>query len=1416
MDKLHVGFDVGSTTIKIVVVDKNYKIVFSKYRRHYSDIKESVKELVQEIYEKYSDSIITINVSGSAGLAISDILHVPFVQEVISCSTAVEQLAPKTDVAIELGGEDAKIIYFTNGVEQRMNGTCAGGTGAFIDQMASLLKTDPQGLNELAKDYENIYPIAARCGVFAKSDIQPLLNEGARKEDLAVSIFQSIVTQTISNLACGRPIKGNVAFLGGPLYFLSELRKRFIETLNLNEEQIIFPDNSHYFIAIGAAIGSIDNDSMTMEELYHRLGELDKTSEYQVKRMRPLFHDENEYEEFKKRHQNESIPTKDISEYFGKCYLGIDAGSTTTKVILMGENEEILYSYYSSNEGLPLQKVIEVLKDIYSKLPNEAIIVKSAVTGYGEGLIKSALKIDIGEIETVAHYKAAEKFLKGVEFILDIGGQDMKCMKVKNGVIESIMLNEACSSGCGSFIETFAKSLKLSVEDFSSKALFAKEPVDLGSRCTVFMNSRVKQAQKEGATIGDISAGLSYSLINNALQKVIKIKNPEDMGEKIIVQGGTFYNDAVLRSFELISQRQVVRPEIAGMMGAYGCALIAKERYNENEVSSILTEDRLNSFRREIHHKRCGLCVNNCLLTINKFQDGSSFVSGNRCERGSGKSHVKNNLPNLYQYKLKRLFSYKPLSKDKARAVIGIPRVMNIYQNYPLWFTFLTELGFRVILSPTSNKKIYEKGMETIPSESACYPAKIVHGHIMSLIEKQVDMIFYPCIFYEKKEFASSDNNLNCAIVISYPEVIKNNMRIIKEKDVDYLDPFLTLDNKNALGKVLYETFSKYGINKNQVDRALEIAWNENETFKEDIRKKGEETLEYLQENGKKGIVLCGRPYHIDQEINHGIPELINNLGMAVLTEDSIAHLGKINNPLRVVDQWTYHSRTYRAASFVATTDYLELVQLNSFGCGLDAIATDMVAEILGNNNKLYTLIKIDEVNNLGAARIRLRSLKAAMDEREKNQIKPMHVKEFYERKIFTSKMRKTHTILAPQLSPIHFELLERAINSCGYNFKILPHVNEKVLKEGLKYVNNDTCYPSIIIVGQILCALKYGDYDKDNISVIISQTGGVCRATNYISIIKKALQDAGFGNIPVLSINAVGLEKNPGFKLSLNMINRMLMAILYGDLFMQLIYRTRPYEKIIGSTTKLHNKWKKVCIENIINDNKIKPNIIKGIVNDFDKIPLYNIKKPRIGLTGEIFVKFNPFSNNHIVNMIENEGGEAVVPDLIDFFLYSVYNSKFKSRYLGKSKVTAIGSGIAIKYVEAFRKYQREALENSNRFFNSRTIGQLAKGAENILSLGNHAGEGWFLTAEMVELLENGVNNIICMQPFACLPNHVTGKGMLRAVKEKYPQANLLTVDYDPGASEVNQLNRIKLMLAVAFKELKKDSENLAKIKKI
>ncbi|MGH4138954.1 acyl-CoA dehydratase activase-related protein [Clostridium sp.] len=1407
---LHVGLDVGSTTVKIVVLNQQEKIIYSKYQRHFSDIKSTIADLLSEAFSNFKECNITIMVTGSGGLALSKWLNIEFIQEVIASTYAIENIIPRTNVAIELGGEDAKIIYFDGGIDQRMNGTCAGGTGAFIDQMASLLQTDATGLNELAKGYKTIYPIAARCGVFAKTDIQPLLNEGAAKEDIAVSIFQAVVNQTISGLACGKPIKGNVAFLGGPLFFLSELRQRFISTLKLTGDEIIFPENSQLFVALGAAMASKDKHIISFEELNKQLPKLKEASNQEVQRLRPLFLDEEELEVFNKRQSQYKVARRELKDYKGNCFLGIDAGSTTTKATLIDEDGALLYSYYGSNEGNPLTMVRKILKNIYTILPVGAIIRNSAVTGYGEGLIMAALKVDIGEIETIAHYKAAEFFLPGADFILDIGGQDMKCLKIKDGVIDSIMLNEACSSGCGSFIETFANSLNMEVEDFATVALSSKSPVDLGSRCTVFMNSRVKQVQKEGASVGDISAGLSYSVIKNALLKVIKIRDPKEMGKKIIVQGGTFYNDAVLRAFELISGREAVRPDIAGLMGAFGAALIAKERNEENKISTLLTLEQLDSFVVETSMGRCKQCANQCVLTINKFDNEREFISGNRCEKALGLSHNKEEIPNLYDYKYKRIFNYIPLKKEDAiRGVIGIPRVLNIYENYPFWFTFFTTLGFRVELSQRSSKQIYEMGIDTIPSESACYPAKIVHGHIMSLINKGIDTIFYPCIPYEKKEQPGADDHYNCPIVTSYPEVIKNNMDILKERNIVFLSPFISLDNNKKLILRLADEFASFGIEKSEIVTAVKKAWDETDKVKLDIQNKGEEVIEYIRRTGKKGIVLAGRPYHIDPEINHGIPSVITDFDMPVLTEDSVAHLGVVERPLRVVDQWVYHSRLYAAASFVAKEPNIELIQLNSFGCGLDAVTTDQVQEILSNNGKIYTTLKIDEGNNLGAAKIRIRSLKAALNERDKNGTLPKKIELVHDRLIFTKEMRKKHTILSPQMSPIHFQFIQEAFNSSGYNLEILPSVDTQAVEEGLKYVNNDACYPTIIVVGQIIAALKSGKYDIGNTSVIISQTGGGCRATNYIGFLRKALKEAGFPNVPVVSLNAAGLESNPGFKFSHSLVKKSIMSLVYGDLLMKVLYKVRPYERILGSANLLYEKWVKICKESVIKgkSQEFKYNI-SAIVADFDNLELKNVSKPQIGLVGEILVKFHPTANNNIINVIESEGGEAVMPGLIDFFLYCAFDANFKHDYLGKSKKDQILNNIAITYIESFRKHMKSVLGNSKRFHAPKTIRELAAGASPILSLGNQTGEGWFLTGEMVELIESGTKNIVCMQPFACLPNHVTGKGMIKELKRRYPGANITAIDYDPGASEVNQINRIKLMMAVALKNLNTDIE--------
>lgn len=1397
--------DVGSTTVKLVVLDKNDNLIYSKYQRHFSDIRKTIFELVSQTYDSFKDENITVMVTGSGGISLSQWLGLPFIQEVIASTEAIEKYIPHTDVVIELGGEDAKITYFDGGVDQRMNGTCAGGTGAFIDQMASLLQTDAAGLNELAKGYRVIYPIAARCGVFAKTDIQPLLNEGAAREDIAASVFQSVVNQTISGLACGKPIRGNVAFLGGPLYYLSELRKRFIETLGLSDEQVVFPENSQLFVAIGAALASKHERVTAFKALKGKLPVLNEVSVQEVERLRPLFFNREEMEEFRSRHAKNSVKRRDLGTFKGRCFLGIDAGSTTTKAALIDGEGALLYSYYGSNAGSPLNSTIKILRQLYSIMPPETVIANSAVTGYGEALIKSALCVDIGEIETIAHYQAAESFLPGVEFILDIGGQDMKCLKVKNGVIDSIMLNEACSSGCGSFIETFAHSLNMSVDEFAREALMAKKPVDLGSRCTVFMNSRVKQAQKEGASVGDISAGLSYSVIKNALLKVIKIRDPKELGEKIIVQGGTFYNDAVLRSFELISGREAVRPDIAGLMGAYGAALIARNRYNEGHESTLLKPDRLDSFSTDINMRRCGLCGNNCLLTINRFYDGREFISGNRCEKGADLEKRNEDIPNLYDYKYRRVFGYTPLSeKDAARGTVGIPRVLNIYENYPFWFVFFTELKFRVELSPRSSKKIYELGIETMPSESVCYPAKLVHGHIISLINKGVKLIFYPCLPYERKEQQQADNHYNCPIVTSYSEVIKNNMDILREKNIRFMNPFLPYHNKNGLAERLYQELKDFKVSRREVIQAVEKAWLEAEKVKQDIRKKGEEVLQYLSDTGRKGIVLAGRPYHIDPEINHGIPNIITGFGMAVLTEDSVAHLGDVERPLRVVDQWMYHSRLYAAASFVRMQDNLELIQLNSFGCGLDAVTADQVQEILQGHEKIYTALKIDEGNNLGAARIRIRSLYAAMEERGRSGFKARKAYSLPGRVLFTEEMKIRHTILAPQMSPIHFQFLEEAFRVSGYKLEVLPSVDKKAVDEGLKYVNNDACYPSIIVTGQLIEALKSGRYDLNNTSVMISQTGGGCRATNYIGFIRKALKDAGFSHVPVISLNALGMEKNPGFIITPALINRCMIALIYGDLLMRVLYRVRPYEKIKGSANLLYESWAEKCKESVRSGKyKVFKEYVHKIVEDFDNIEINSIKKPRVGLVGEILVKFHPTANNSIVDIVEKEGAEAVMLDLTDFLLYCAYDGVFKYKYLsGSLKSMLIKNGV-ITGIEYYRKEMKKALKQSRRFEPPCTIYELAEGASGILSLGNQTGEGWFLTAEMIELIHSGAKNIVCMQPFACLPNHVTGKGMIKELKRRYPDANIIAVDYDPGASEVNQLNRIKLMLSVAFRNL-------------
>ncbi|MCI1978634.1 MAG: acyl-CoA dehydratase activase-related protein [Bifidobacteriaceae bacterium] len=1533
---LRVGLDVGSTTVKAVVLkdvegsDKP-ETIFSDYRRHHANVRATAADLIEDIHKLLiaqgnADAPVHLAITGSGGLGLADSLHVQFIQEVIAETEAIQTDYPQADVIIELGGEDAKITYLKPTPEQRMNGSCAGGTGAFIDQMATLLNTDAAGLNDYAKNATTLYPIASRCGVFAKSDLQPLINDGAAKEDLAASIFNAVSTQTIAGLACGRPVKGTVVFLGGPLFFMSELREAFRHTLEGVTDTFITPKDAHLAVAYGAALlaGSQEGENtdgleaVTCAEILTELQVL-STVKANIASMRPLFKTPKEREDFDRRHGREQVTVGTLEGAKGPHFLGIDAGSTTIKAALVNDDQEIVWSSYATNQGSPLTGAAEIIKKITAELPSEAYIARSCATGYGEGLITAGLHLDEGEVETMAHYRGAEVVSPGVTSVIDIGGQDMKYLAVTDGVIDSIAVNEACSSGCGSFLQTFAQSMGLSIEEFTQAALRSTNPVDLGSRCTVFMNSSVKQAQKEGATIEDIAAGLCYSVVRNALYKVIKLRDSGDLGSTVVVQGGTFLNDAVLRAFELLTNLEVTRPNIAGLMGAYGAALTARMHYGNLEedeagessahaprVSNVLTGEALEHLSMTTSRDVCKLCQNHCKLTITTFEDSTRYVTGNRCERGGDRNKKKSTLPNLYDYKYKRAFGFRRLTEKKAtRGDIGIPRVLNMYENYPFWFTLLTKLGFRVMISKRSSHEVFEKGIDTIASENICYPAKMVHGHIRTLLEKGVKTIFYPCVSYEENFVDEADNNYNCPIVANYPMVIGANMPDLREPGIRYMHPYFNLANREIMADRIVEEFAWANVSHEEAEAAVQAAYAEAKLFRKDVQNEGLRALAYMREHNVRGIVLAGRPYHIDPEINHGIPETINTLGMAVLSEDSISELapkeipnlsgftpdgelpsrekdadgfrktagttkdGKKRIPLRVMNQWAYHSRLYAAARFVAEYPGLELVQLNSFGCGLDAITTDQVQEILADKQDVYTTLKIDEVTNLGAAKIRLRSLKAAVEERERNahaatiydavnnisaladvreggtgkssgmgsgQARGSHMEhttstlsKYANPPTFTKEMQKEgYTVLAPQMSPIHFSLLKAVFTSGGYNFELLEHASREDVESGLKFVNNDACYPAIMVVGQLVHAFIDGSHDPDKCAVIITQTGGMCRATNYVGLLRKGLADAGYPQVPVIALSTQGFESNPGLQVTPALLHRAVKAFLLGDLMLKCLLRVRPYEVEPGSADKLYHEWDAIVRETIEHHGhsataKADPSIgrsyftygslAKAIVTSFDAFPLRNIpRKPRVGVVGEILVKFHPDANNHVINVIETQGCEAVMPGITEFMVQNLYTADWNKRTLGTGGNLKV-KGVMRDIVELYEKPIRKAIDLAHgKFTQDLPMDQLVEKASSVTSVGVQAGEGWLLTGEIMELIDSGTPNIICAQPFACLPNHVTGRGMFNEIRRQRADANIVSIDYDPGSSEANQLNRIKLMISAAKKAAAKQPEVPAK----
>jgi len=1416
------GLDIGSTTVKAVILDQG-QVVFSDYRRHNADVRGELRKLLGHISAVYPAAKFNCAVTGSGGVHVAELMGVGFVQEVIASTEAVERHVAGADVIVELGGEDAKITYLHPVPEQRMNGTCAGGTGAFIDQMATLLQTDAAGLSELAERYQTLYPIASRCGVFAKSDLQPLINQGAAHHDLAASVFQAVALQTISGLAAGHPIRGNLVFLGGPLHFLPGLREAFRRALTGPVTRFTTPPNAQLFVAIGAALLA-DSQLRTIPDMLDGLRRAVPLSVV-TPAMRPLFTDEAERLAFVERHDRTRLPRSELTTAVGPCFLGIDAGSTTIKAVLIDTADQVLFSHYASNMGDPVSAAVDILTRVRGALPAAAYLARSCVTGYGEDLIRAALRIDEGEVETMAHYRAAERVCPGVSSVIDIGGQDMKYLKIKGGAVDSISVNEACSSGCGSFLQTFAETMGTDVASFADAAVSANAPVDLGSRCTVFMNSSVKQAQKDGAEVGDISAGLSYSVVRNALYKVIKLRDAGQLGPKVVVQGGTFLNDAVLRAFELLTGAQVVRPDLAGLMGAYGAALTAGARWQPGERSEALTAGELAEFSVKAEMDLCRLCQNHCQLTVSAFSDGTRHVSGNRCERGAaadGAPH-RAELPNLYDYKYRRAFGYRRLSAAAAtRGDIGIPRVLNMYENYPFWFTVLSRLGFRVILSKRSDHDTLTKGAESIPSENVCYPAKLAHGHIEDLLARGVKAIFYPCVPFEQDASPGADNHFNCPVVAYYPQVLGANIAGLREPGVQLFSPFLNLNEPSILPRRLMETFTTYGVTLAEASAAVAAGYAEDERFKADIKAEGARGLAWLAEQGGRGIVLAGRPYHVDPEINHGLPELITGLGLAVFTEDSIIDEPRVVRPLRVRDQWAYHTRLYEAAAVSITNQSLELVQLNSFGCGVDAITTDQVQEILEAADNVYTVLKIDEVSNLGAARIRLRSLKAATEDRRASAEIVTYADDLARsvRPAFTKADRRNHTIYAPQMAPIHFRLVTVVLRQLGYNVELLEQASAADVEAGLKYVNNDACYPAVMVIGQLVNKFLTGGGDPGNASVMITQTGGMCRATNYAGMLRKGLADAGFGQVPVIAVSAQGFEENPGFKITPGLVHKGIQALVLGDLLQTVLLRVRPYEEVPGSADELYRRWDAICAEHFTNNGHSPTfgkrlgyaKLIEQIVSEFDALPLLNIgRKPRIGLVGEILVKFHPDANNNAVGVIEAEGCEAVLPGLLEFFGQALFTGEWKWQHLGIGKRTRQAKKLGLWLIEQYQSVVNRALARSNgKFTVQSSLETMAERAQEVISLGTTAGEGWLLTAEMLELITSGTPNIICAQPFACLPNHVVGKGMFAEIRRRHPEANIASIDYDPGASEVNQLNRIKLVVATALKNAQPGTSRL------
>lgn len=1418
---LTLGIDLGSTTVKFALFSSEGELLAHDYRRHGSEVKETLLEVLEGLREAAGNKPVRVLFSGSGALGISGKLGAGFVQEVIADARYLKRRAPELDAAIELGGEDAKLLYLKGGVELRMNEACAGGTGAFIDQMAALLDTDAPGLDQLASEAAASHPMASRCGVFAKTDLVAMLNSGVSRAEAARSVMDAVAEQTVSGLACGRPVEGEVAFLGGPLTFLGQLRAAFERRLGAVGTRFRTFSDAHCAVAIGAALEGLDEGARasrersweSLEALLADLKRLPKQESAGAK-LPPLFSCEAEKEEFLERHGREKAQRAPLSKSSGDLFLGVDLGSTTVKGAVIDEEGRLVYSWYEENQGHPLERLYGAVRKLLAEMPPAARLRQACTTGYGADLGRAAIGAAFSEVETLAHARAAAAFEPEVSYVIDIGGQDMKCLEIKEGLIRSVKLNEACSSGCGSFLQTFAAQLSLTMSEFVAKALASTAPCDLGTRCTVFMNSRVRQAQREGASVEDIAAGLCRSIVRNALYKVLRIHDPEELGQRVVVQGGTFLNDAVLRAFELQIGRSVVRPDIAGLMGAFGAALLAKERTLEATPALELAAEKLDETRIIRRELLCRGCGNNCRLTMNRFPTGEKFFSGNRCEfaqKSAGK--VRKAAESFIDWKLARLFECAPLPAEIApMGKIGIPRALNAYEHFPYWMQFFTALGFTVELSHPSDHALAGKASATVPSQSLCFPAKLLHGHVADLAEKGVKTIWAPCVPFEGRKDDRVPGRFACPVAGGYPEA----MRLSLENalpGVKILTPFVDIEYPESVVRAVCAAWPE--LKASDVRHAAEAAHDRLEDYRRDLRMKGESIWRQHEASGEPLVVLAGRPYHLDPLVNHGIPQLIESMGAAVVTEDAVAHLAPDPKDLSVVNQWSFHRRLYRAAALVRESRSAELVQLMSFGCGIDAITSEEIGKLLAARGRMATTLKIDEGDTLGAARIRLKSLLAAVEDRRRagKDLARETLMDESPAEDASAKTTQTEslaqrlagkTIYAPQMAPIHFPILTAALNACGWKVEILPEVREAAIEEGLRHVNNDACYPAIVVIGQLLDALKTRRIDPERSALLLAQTCGPCRATNYPSLLKWALKDLHLERIPVVTLGGGGLEGAESLGIGLMGLKRLMLGTLYGDLLQRLSFHVRAYEAVPGSAGKLLEEWTERATAAVAKGSaRAFAADAKAMTKAFLALPMRSEERPKVGIVGEILLKYHPQANLNLVEEIIEEGGEPVLGDMASFFLYCLYDSIYRAKEMGGEKTKALGAWLATRWFEHLRGELREALEGTP-LAGVPTLAEDLKRIDGVVSAGQEAGEGWLLTAEMMEFLDEGVPNVVCLQPFGCLPNHVTGKGVMRRLRETYPDANLCAIDFEAGTSKTNVMNRLKLFLAQAREQFK------------